>query len=70
MPPFSADEPLCAKCGFDAASTEYRATGACCHESREQVVDFSPNERLHRECARCGYQWDEAVITPVEADAS
>lgn len=62
-PPFSGDEPTCTKCGYGGAATEYRAHGECLHgHGLTEVFGFEPNERLHRECARCG-QWDEAIVT-------
>jgi ribosomal protein L37E len=65
-PPFSGDEPTCAKCGHEGgAFTRYRQHGQCIHgPGLEGIVGYGPNERLHRECARCGYEWDEAVFTP------
>jgi len=69
LPPYSGEGPLCVKCGNDSARTEYRPLGECIHnEVLEYTIGFSANERLHRECRRCGYQWDEAlaVVTPGE----
>lgn len=62
LPPFSGDDPRCAKCGNKGAYTSYMATGRCMHQWPYDVIGFSPNERLHRECSRCGHQWDEATI--------
>jgi len=61
VPTFSGDEPTCPKCGHVGASTEYRGFGDCVHEGNV-VLGFGENERLHRECRRCGYTWDEAVL--------
>jgi predicted nucleic-acid-binding Zn-ribbon protein len=63
-PPFSGDEPTCAKCGREGDTfTQYRERGQCIHgHSLEEVVGWEPNERLHRECARCSYEWDEAIV--------
>ncbi|MFC8273790.1 hypothetical protein ACFUJR_14955 [Streptomyces sp. NPDC057271] len=61
-PPYSGDSPRCTKCGNHGARTEYRAIGDCLHETGEQVHDFTPNPRLHRECDRCGHAWDEATV--------
>lgn len=62
-PPFSGDDPVCPKCLFVGASTEYRDHGECIHGfgSESGVIGFSPNPRLHRECMRCSYAWDEAL---------
>ena len=60
LPPFSGDVPTCAKCGHKGASTLYLAHGRCLHNGTA-VIGLYPNERLHRECGRCGYQWDEAL---------
>lgn len=68
LPPFSGDEPTCAKCGYVGASTEYLPMGDCVHGPRDRGVTLgrTANERLHRECQRCQYQWDEAVVTAHE----
>ncbi|MFM9656825.1 hypothetical protein [Streptomyces scabiei] len=65
-PPFSGEEPTCAKCGREGeAFTQYRAHGECIHgPGLEDFVGYEANERLHRECARCGYEWDEAIVAP------
>lgn len=61
-PPFSGDDPTCVKCGHEGASTLYLAHGRCIHAPGPEIaIGFEPNERLHRECGRCGYQWDEAI---------
>lgn len=66
LPPFSGDEPTCAKCGRVGARTEYLSMGDCVHGpgDRGVTLGWDVNERLHRECERCGYQWDEAVVEP------
>jgi predicted nucleic-acid-binding Zn-ribbon protein len=64
LPPFSGDEPTCPKCQHEGASTEYRALGQCLHDSGG-AIGVARNERLHRECLRCGYAWDEALAEPV-----
>ena len=66
LPSFSGDTPRCAKCGNEGASTHYRATGRCIHGSGMEIGAHS-NERLHRECLRCGYQWDEAIVSSQKA---
>lgn len=65
LPPFSGDDPPCIKCGWTDARTEYLPFGDCAHGLGDRTtVGFQPNERLHRECTRCGYQWDEAIVEP------
>lgn len=67
LPPFSGDDTTCTKCGHVGAATEYRAHGECIHSTGPEIsVGFDPNERLHRECRRCGYQWDEAINPPAD----
>jgi hypothetical protein len=63
LPPFSGEDPVCPKCLNVGAMTEYRAHGKCEHEAC-LVIGFGPNQRLHRECRRCSYQWDEALAVP------
>lgn len=68
LPPYSGDTPACTKCGFKGASTLYMGTGQCLHNGfPNRTIGFSPNERLHRECARCSHQWDEALAAPAHA---
>lgn len=71
LPPFSGDDTTCTKCGHEGATTEYRAHGECVHgcDALIEAIGFQPNERLHRECARCGHEWDEAIVQPA-AEAS
>ncbi|WP_440063831.1 hypothetical protein [Streptosporangium sp. OZ121] len=66
LPPFSGDEPTCLKCGYEKASTMYLHHGECrhTHPGEHLIEGFRPNERLHRECFRCGYAWDEAIVPP------
>jgi predicted nucleic-acid-binding Zn-ribbon protein len=61
LPPFSGDEPTCAKCGKVGAITQYLAYGTCHHEA-EMIIGVELNERLHRACERCEYAWDEATV--------
>ncbi|MFD4740588.1 hypothetical protein ACFWNQ_24970 [Streptomyces virginiae] len=65
LPPFSGDEPTCTKCGWTGASTEYLPFGDCVHSpgDRGVTLGWTANERLHRECQRCRYQWDEAIVS-------
>jgi hypothetical protein len=61
LPPFSGDDPTCPKCGNVGARTRFRSFGRCEHGAG-MVLGFEPNERLHRECDRCDYAWDEATV--------
>ena len=52
----------CPKCGDDEVGVMYRAAGDAYYVTQ-------PNyhcERLHRQCANCLYEWDEA---PLDVDA-
>lgn len=62
LPPFSGDDATCIKCGNEGAATQYLPHGRCLHGPTPTIVGWHPNERLHRECLRCGHQWDEATI--------
>jgi DNA-directed RNA polymerase subunit M/transcription elongation factor TFIIS len=64
LPPFSGDTPTCPKCGHEHATTRYMHTGFCLHLGCDSEVmeNGEVNERLHRECGRCGYAWDEATV--------
>lgn len=62
LPPFSGDLTTCTKCRHQGASTAYLAHGRCLHDGSGATLGFQPNERLHRECRRCGYEWDEAIL--------
>jgi predicted nucleic-acid-binding Zn-ribbon protein len=68
LPPFSGDDPTCPKCGNVGADTRFLAYGSCSHEAG-LILGNESNERLHRECRRCEYAWDEATVkqAPVEA---
>ena len=59
LPPYSGDDTVCAKCGFAGASTHYRAAGER-DVWKSKSRGPSRGERMERECARCGYVWDEA----------
>lgn len=61
LPPFSGDTPTCPKCQYEGATTQYRELGQCVHGEGGTVIGIRKNERLHRECARCEYAWDEAA---------
>lgn len=61
LPPFSGDKPTCVKCQFKGAATQYMRIGRCLHDGSHSTIGMTQNERLHRECIRCGYGWDEAL---------
>lgn len=63
LSPFSGDTPTCPKCGNRKASTAWWCFGRI---DGERVSLGNPDlwpERLHRECLRCSYGWDEAVVS-------
>ena len=67
LPPFSGDNPTCPKCGHKGAVTRHRKAG----EPRTGEVVLIARaarypERLERNCWRCDFTWDEALV---EADA-
>lgn len=65
LPPFSGDTPTCPKCGNEDASTTFKAYGDCIGGADHTLVHgWHENERLCRQCRRCGYSWDEATIEP------
>ena len=55
LPPFSGDDATCPKCGQVGASTTYAI---------DQWMEVRLNERLRRECPRCRYRWNEAIVEP------
>lgn len=60
LPPYEPNSE-CAKCGYEGrALTKYLAYGRCSHP--DMVIGEVLNERLHRSCFRCDYQWDEAIV--------
>lgn len=63
LPPYSGDSPTCPKCGYDGATTKYRELGRCVHGELDVIYGVESNPRLHRECLRCDYEWDEATVT-------
>ena len=68
-PEYSGENTLCAACGWNIARTKFMEGGMCLHRDGGEydiVLHFArSNPRLHRECARCGYMWDEATVTPI-----
>lgn len=63
LPPFSGDDTTCAKCGHKGAFSRYRAYGQCLHDATDDILGYELHERLHRQCTRCDYAWDEAVVS-------
>jgi hypothetical protein len=61
LPPGGTNDTVCIKCGNLSAHTEYRAVGYCLHNPSDLAAGSEPNERLHHECWRCGWAWDDAV---------
>ncbi|MGW0550529.1 hypothetical protein [Streptomyces altiplanensis] len=63
-PPYSGPEVTCTKCGHGGAFTTYRGYGQCLHGDLAESIGYEPNPRLHRECERCSFSWDEATVEP------
>ena len=65
LPPYSGENPTCPKCRQVGAKTVYMARNVCVPGMNGQhiLVEESAhlNERLHRQCWNCEYQWDEAL---------
>lgn len=57
LPPYSGDEPRCSKCSNVGAYTEWQEA------SRLGKTILAP-EHLRRRCARCDYEWNEALNPP------
>ncbi|WP_019548574.1 hypothetical protein [Streptomyces sulphureus] len=70
LPPYSGEETPCPKCRYPEAYTLYRsATQAVLDEFNGRLQRRGPlPERLERQCQRCDYAWDEALV-PDGADA-
>jgi rubredoxin len=63
LPPFFGDTPTCPMCGHQSARTTFIQIGSCSHYGRDSlIIGCDANERLHRECGRCGFAWDEATV--------
>jgi hypothetical protein len=64
LPPYSAATGVCAKCGTDVPYTEYYdARRTCVHRNGPGPRVRWGQERMHRTCRRCGFEWDEDVAT-------
>lgn len=74
MKPYS-NVPFCLKCGFDEASSTWKGNvqrrAALSKDYDYQPRGYGPtimtecrDERIERVCKRCGWSWDEAVLTP------
>lgn len=64
LPPFTGTGSVCAKCRFNEAYTYYRPANARLFtewNGRQQVRGPLP-ERLERQCQRCDFQWEEALV--------
>ncbi|MEU8278213.1 hypothetical protein ACFYOK_37400 [Microbispora bryophytorum] len=68
LPLYSGEDVTCPKCGNEGASTKFLSYGRCTHETETIVIGWEPNERLHRECTRCGHAWDEQTREQMCAD--
>jgi len=66
-PPFSGDHSSCPKCGQVGPVTQWKAGYEPAPEDGpglpfRPLSDFGP-ERLRRTCIRCGYWWEESIVT-------
>jgi hypothetical protein len=67
LPPFSGDDPVCPKCSYAQAFTEYKPEG----EPRSgRGSGMGEPERLERRCARCDFLWDESLNPPADDPAT
>jgi hypothetical protein len=67
LPPFSADRPRCVKCNGTRANTTYMAANACCNHWGSPGGRFVyGQERMHRRCGVCDWEWDERCYEPKE----
>lgn len=66
LPPYSGADAICAKCALNGAFTKIRPAvlrPTVVEDWNGQDVRRGPlPERLERECERCGYRWDEALV--------
>jgi len=58
LPPFSGDRPTCAKCGGHEARTNWTPEQRLC----DCRIATGIGERMCRDCKRCGFHWDEAIV--------
>ncbi|MDX3345961.1 hypothetical protein PV368_11010 [Streptomyces sp. ME02-6979A] len=66
LPPYSGTDAVCPKCVFNEAFTWYRPAIT----RPTNFGDFNGKharrgplpERLERECSRCSFKWDEALV--------
>lgn len=58
MKPFDPDAK-CPKCGGDVIRTNYHQELAYFKTTR---CGLGFREHMHRQCAGCGYEWDEAPL--------
>jgi hypothetical protein len=63
LPPYSGEDVTCPMCGHEGASTRFLPHGTCSHAGASSLnIGWHPNERLHRACLNCSYDWDEQTI--------
>lgn len=59
LPRYSGAEPECPKCGYQGASTHWRALDVTTYDDAEPVT---LDEHLLRQCRCCFYRWHEACL--------
>lgn len=65
LAPFSGDRTLCTRCGYNEAGTRHHPAGRTCIHTSEGPRVVWGMERLHRNCRRCGFSWDEACVPAI-----
>ena len=62
LPPYSWPRAVCAKCGWETASTQYVSRNEFASRPGYRFLNPFEVDRLERTCARCGYVWREACV--------
>lgn len=65
LPPYSGDHPRCVKCNSVGATTRYMAEKSCCEHWGSPGGRYTHGqERQHRICRNCHWEWDEQCYRP------
>ncbi|MEU6628384.1 hypothetical protein ABZ905_08830 [Streptomyces parvus] len=71
LPPFTGDDAVCPMCSHFETLTRYRpAKGMVVEDFNGKPRRGPLPERLERECGRCDFAWDEALLPPAQAAAT